>query len=277
VERQHVDGGDVVGGYLERCHMVMSDPATWAATAIEPIHCGWDDVVAEIASSCVRRAAKDQLLLAPGVAGVLAGPAPVVWVHGAPDVNALTAQLATSPDVDEVYLSAGQHNVEAALQGSGWQRTGVVTQMIHRGAVVPEIVSGLPAVYALQPGDLADVRDLMRRCSDVDESLLAHSYGDDFFTVAAPVWMFGARDGAGRLVGMAAVRRQGRSAMGFGLNVDGAWRSSGLSRALLATTVRQAMTVGAHFVHAQANDLSRRCMADCGFTAVGSWVRLVRN
>ena len=257
--------------------MVMIDPATWAAAAIEPAVCGWDDVVAEITSSCVRRAGDGQLLLASGVAGVLAGAAPVVWVHASPDVRALCAQLATAPEVHEVYVSARQGNAAKAMQANGWQETGVVAQMVHRGAQVPELVSGLPAVYALQPGDLADVRDLMRRCSDIDESLLARSYGDDFFSVAAPVWMFGARDGAGRLVGMMAVRRQGRSAMAFGLNVDVDWRSTGLSTALLATAVRQAMTVGAHFVHAQANELSRRSMSACGFTAVGSWVRLVRN
>jgi GNAT superfamily N-acetyltransferase len=216
-------------------------------------------------------------LLAPGVVGVLSGAAPVVWVHGAPDVNALSATLATSPDVDEVYVCAERDGVATALVATGWRHAGVVTQMIHTGVEVPEIIGGLPAVYALQPGDLADVRDLMRRCSDVDESLLAHSYGDDFFTVAAPVWMFGARDGAGRLVGLVAVRRQGRSAMGFALNVDHSWRSTGLSTALLATAVRQAMTVGAHFVHAQANDQSRQRMTDSGFSAVGSWMRLVRS
>jgi hypothetical protein len=257
--------------------MVMIDPATWAATVIEPAPCGWSDVVAEISSSCVRRAGDGQLLFAPGVVGVLAGAAPVVWVHGSPDVAALSATLEASPDVDEVYVSSGQEGVATALVASGWRHAGVVTQMVHTGMAVPDMVSGLPAVYALQPGDLADVRDLMRRCSDIEESQLAHSYGDNFFTVAAPVWMFGARDGAGRLVGLVAVRRQGRSAMGFAFNVDAGWRSTGLSTALLATAVRQAVTVGADFVHAQANDLSRRRMADTGFSAVGSWVRLVRN
>ena len=263
---------DLVG-----CVMVMIDPATWAATVVEPADCGWDDVVAEITSSCISRAGDKQLLLAPGVVGVLAGAAPVVWVHGSPDLTSLNATLAASPEVDEVYVAAGQDGVATALQASGWQRAELVTQMVHAGIEVPDAISGLPAVHALQPGDLADVRALMRRCSDIDESLLAHSYGDDFFTVAAPVWMFGARDGAGRLVGMVAVRRQGRSAMGFGLNVDHQWRSTGLSTALLATAVRQATTVGAQFVHAQANELSARRLADCGFASVGSWARLVRD
>jgi hypothetical protein len=277
VERRNVVRSDVERRDLERCDMVMIDPATWAATVIEPTPCGWDDVVAELTSSCVRRASRDQLLLAPGVVGVLAGAAPVVWVHGSPNVTALAATLDRSPEVDEVYVSGRQDGVSTALQTAGWHVAEVVTQMVHDGAEIPEIVSGLPAVHALQPGDLADVRDLMRRSGDVEESLLAHSYGDDFFSVAAPVWMFGARDGAGRLVGVNAVRRQGRSAMGFALNVDSAWRSTGLSTALVATAVRQAMAVRAQFVHAQANDRGHRRLAGCGFTAVGTWVRLVRD
>jgi N-acetylglutamate synthase-like GNAT family acetyltransferase len=201
----------------------------------------------------------------------------VVWVHGSPDLAALSATLERSPEVDEVYVSGVEQSVATALQSNGWRRTDTVTQMVHNGTEVPEVVSGLPAVYALQPGDLPDVRDLMRRCSDVEESLLAHSYSDDFFTVAAPVWMFGARDGAGRLVGVIAVRRQGRSAMGFALNVDATWRSTGLSTSLIASAVRQAMTVGAEFVHVQGNDRSTRRLADCGFATVGTWVRLVRD
>jgi N-acetylglutamate synthase-like GNAT family acetyltransferase len=117
----------------------------------------------------------------------------------------------------------------------------------------------------------------MRQHSGIDESMLAHSYGDDFFTVAAPVWMYGARDGAGRLVGLLAVRRQGRAAMAFALTVDPDWRSTGLSTALIAASVRQAMSVGAEFVHAQASDRSERRLADSGFKAVGTWLRLVRS
>ena len=272
MDRCDVERRDVV-----RCDMVMIDPATWAATVIETTPCGWDDVVAELTSSCVRRASKRQLLLAPGVVGVLAGAAPVVWVHGSPDTVALSATLEHSPEVDEVYVSGEQGDVVTALHAAGWRVTESVTQMVHDGDEVPQMVSGLPAVCALQPGDLADVRDLMRRSSDVEESLLAHSYSDDFFSVAAPVWMFGARDGAGRLVGVIGVRRQGRSAMGFALNVDVAWRATGLSNSLIASAVRQAMTVGAQFVHVQANKRSGRRLADCGFNAVGSWKRLVRG
>ena len=272
-----MDGGNVERCDVVRCDMVMIDPATWAATAIESTPCGWDDVVAELTSSCVRRAHKRQLLLAPGVVGVLAGAAPVVWVHGSPDTAGLAATLERSPEVDEVYVSGEHGDVVTALHAAGWRVTEAVTQMVHDGAEVPQIVSGLPAVHALQPGDLADVRDLMRRSGDVEESLLAHSYGDDFFSVAAPVWMFGARDGAGRLVGVIAVRRQGRSAMGFALNVDVAWRATGLSNALIAVAVRQAMTVGAQFVHVQANKRSARRLEDCGFNAVGTWKRLVRG
>jgi GNAT superfamily N-acetyltransferase len=73
------------------------------------------------------------------------------------------------------------------------------------------------------------------------------------------------------------VRRQGRSAMGFGLTVDPAWRSTGLSALLVRSAVRQAMATGAEFVHAQARPASVRVLTDCGFSAVGTWLRLVRH
>jgi GNAT superfamily N-acetyltransferase len=255
--------------------MVMTDMTS--ATTVPAAQDGWAEVVDEITRSCKRRAADGQLLEGPGVVGVLAGAAPVVWVHGPTDATRLTEALARSAEVDEVYVAAAQEPIATTLGAAGWTCTETVTQMIHRGADVPQIVSGLPAVHALQPGDLADVRDLMRRHAGVDESMLEHSYGDDFFVVAAPVWLFGARDGAGRLVGQIALRRQGRSAMGFGLTVDPAWRSTGLSTVLVGSAVRQAMAVGAEFVHAQARPTSARRLTDCGFAGVGAWLRLVRG
>jgi GNAT superfamily N-acetyltransferase len=211
------------------------------------------------------------------VVGVLAGAAPVVWVYGETDATQLTDVLARSPEVDEVYVAAAQEAMVTSLATGGWKYDETVSQMLHRGADVPQVVSGLPAVYALQPGDMVDVRDLMRRHAGIEESMLEHSYGDEFFVVAAPVWLFGARDGAGRLVGQIGLRRQGRSAMGFGLTVDPAWRSTGLSSALVGAAVRQAMAVGAEFVHAQARKSSERRLTDCGFAALGSWLRLVRG
>ena len=261
---------DVVG-----CDMVMTGSVATAAPTVATAY-GWNDVVSEITNSCVRRAAAGQLLQAPGVVGVLSGAASVAWVHGSVDVTALVEKVNASPELDEVYVSAGQDDAVAALRLAGWTGTEAVAQMVHSGRVVLQAVSGLPAVYALEPGDMADVRELMRRYAGIDESMLAHSYGDDFFTVAAPVWMYGARDGAGRLVGVVAVRRQGRSAMGFALTVDPAWRSTGLSTALVASIVGRAMSVGAEFVHAQAGARSLRRLTDCGFNQVGTWIRLVR-
>ena len=260
---------DMVG-----CDMVMTSSA--AAMAVTGASYGWDDVVDEIRSSCVRRAGAGQLLDAAGVVGVLAGAAPVAWVHGPTDVEALVATLQGSPEVGEVYVTAGQQAAVTGLGLAGWSVDQTVSQMVHGGRAVLQTVSGLPAVQPLQPADMTDVRELMRRHAGIDEAMLAHSYGDDFFTVAAPVWMYGARDGAGQLVGLIAVRRQGRAAMGFALTVDPDWRSTGLSTALVAAAVRQAMSVGAEFVHAQAGDRSVRRLSDCGFVPVGQWVRLVR-
>jgi GNAT superfamily N-acetyltransferase len=237
----------------------------------------WADVIDEITLSCTARAQSGQLLTGRGVVGVLAGAAPVVWVHGATDVARLRDVLAASPEVDEIYVSGTQQAVVEALAGNGWDPVEVVAQTVHDGAVVPQVIRGLPAVHSLQPGDMADVRTLLRTAAGVDESLLEASYSDDFFTVAAPVWMYGARDGAGRLVGLIALRRQHRAAMGFALTVDESWRSTGLSTALVAAAVRQSTAVGATFLHAQAGERSVRRLTDCGFATVGTWHRMVRS
>jgi GNAT superfamily N-acetyltransferase len=135
----------------------------------------------------------------------------------------------------------------------------------------------LPAVELLQPRDLPDVRDLLMTHGGLDAAQRRTSYGDDFFTVAAPVWLLGARDGADRLVGVVGVRRQSRGAMGFALTVDPDWRSTGLSMALVAAAIGQANQTGAEFLHAQAGPRSIRRLEECGFRPVGSWQRLLRR
>ena len=271
MEWRDVEWRDVV-----RCVMGVTIQMLATEFDLHRMQTPWDDVIDEITRSCTARAKPGQLLEGRGVVGVLAGAAPVVWVHGATDMARLRGVLAASTEVDEIYVSGTQQNIVEALAGNGWAHTDVVTQTVHDGRAVPQIVSGLPAIHELQPGDMADVRDLLSTAGGVEGAQLAASYSDDFFTVAAPVWMFGARDGAGRLVGTMAIRRQHRAAMGFALTVDEEWRSTGLSTALVAAAVRQASAVGAAFVHAQACDRSARRLADCGFATVGTWHRLVR-
>jgi GNAT superfamily N-acetyltransferase len=240
------------------------------------ISTAWTDVVAEITASCVRRASVDSLWCRPGAVGVLRGPAPVMWVHGRTDAAELTGELSTAPDVREVYVEAGQTDTVAALVAQGWAVSEVVSHLVHEGAATAAVPEGLPAITPLQPTDLPDVRDLLYRHGGVDEEQLAAFYGDDFVLVAAPVWMFGARDKDGRLVAVVAVRRQGRGAMGFALTVDPDWRSSGLSTALVSAAVDHAMLVGAAFVHAQAGLRSRGCLRAVGFVEAGTWQRLTR-
>ena len=256
--------------------MVMTNPWLEAALAADTTP-GFLDVVEEVAASCRQRARPGHLLEALGVVGVLAGPAPVVWVHGPVSVPHLCDALARSREVGEVYVAAGQRAAVRALRAAGWESGETVMQMVHDGCELLQAVDGLPAVRRLERSDLADVRDLMRRERGADEAQLAACYGDDFFTAAAPVWMFGARDGGRRLVGVAAVRRQVRSAMGFGLAVDSGWRTTGLATALVAAAVRQATDSGTEFVHALAGERSSRRLADCGFAAVGTWLRMVRG
>jgi N-acetylglutamate synthase-like GNAT family acetyltransferase len=262
------------------CGMELTQPATVAATTQLQVSTGeatWSDVVAEITSSCGRRASGDALFQVPGAVGVLAGPAPVVWVHGGVDTDRLLDALGSAPDVDEVYVTTEQPGIAALLEQAGWTTTEVVAQLTHELGPVNNLVAGMPSVDFLHPGDMADVRRLLRTFGGVEESQLDCSYGDDFFVVAAPVWLLGARDGAGRLVGLVGMRRQGRSAMGFALTVDADWRSTGLSTALVAAAVRHASAIGVEFVHAQASTRSVRRLVGCGFNAVGAWQRLVRG
>src|SRR4051812_17169146 len=107
---RHLEWSDVVGG-----DVVMIDPATIALSVLTPVRYGWNDVVDEITSSCIRRAESGQLLAGPGVVGVLAGAAPVVWVHGPANATYVSDALVRSPQVDEVYVAAGQQAVADVL------------------------------------------------------------------------------------------------------------------------------------------------------------------
>src|SRR3954453_4663382 len=100
---------------------------------------------------------------------------------------------------------------------------------------------------------MPESRNLLLVHGACGETMRTAAYGDDFFVAAAPVWLMGAVDEDRGLVGLVGVRRQGRSAMGFALTVDPAFRSTGLSLALVATAVGHATSLGAEFLHAQAN------------------------
>lgn len=273
MERSHLEWRDLV-----RCGMELMRAELLFQMELDKHQSPtWDDVVDEITASCVRRSTEDSLWQTAGSVGVLHGAAPVMWVHGDTDGDGLAAVLNASPEVDEVYVSSGQPGVAETLRRNGWTSVELSTHLVHDGRHAPEVIARIPVVRPLQPGDMADVRQLMRDHAGIDEAQLLASYPDNFFEVAAPVWLFGARDDAGRLVGVVAVRRQGRSAMGFALTVDPAWRSTGLSTALITAGVRQASAIGADFIHAQANERSARRLVECGFTVVGAWERLVRS
>src|SRR3954453_13294176 len=89
----------------------------------------WSDVIDEITTSCTSRVHASALWRRAGVVGVLNGAAPVVWVHGAADTNALSDVLASSSVVNEAYVSLEQAHVVAALQLCGWTTDCVVDHL----------------------------------------------------------------------------------------------------------------------------------------------------
>jgi GNAT superfamily N-acetyltransferase len=278
VDREYVDRLDLV-----RCDVELTlDPADTlemvptVAPVVARHTAGWDDVVAEISRSCARRAPEGAMWQRVGAVGVLSGPASVVWVHGTVDEDELLGTLAAAPEVHEAYVTCARGGVVAQLETAGWTPVEVMLQMTCDATAAAAVAADLPPFLPLGPADLPDLRELLRVHAGADDAFLASSYPDDFFEVAAPVWVFGARDDSGRLVASVAVRRQGRGALGFALIVAQEWRSRGLAKAAVAAALAQAFASGADFVQAQAGEASQALLVECGFTVVGSWQRMTR-
>jgi GNAT superfamily N-acetyltransferase len=278
VDRQHLDRYDVVGVDME---LTMTAPeALSLRLELADRRTGWDDVVAEMVRSCSARAEAHARWQRPGAIAVLTGPAPVAWVHGAVDVDELVATLDGAADVCEAYVDRGRPGTIAALVAAGWSTAEVMAQMVATRpapmAVRARVSADLPAVEPLGADDLDRLRALLL-AQGCEPEVLAASYPDDFFTVAAPVQVFGARDAAGQLVGSVAVRRQSRGALGFALNVAAGWQGRGLGRALVVAGLDAGFATGAEFVHAQAGQASAGLLTSCGFTGAGAWQRLIRR
>ncbi|MDQ1711767.1 MAG: hypothetical protein QOE45_1217 [Frankiaceae bacterium] len=238
---------------------------------------GWADVADELTRSCAARADAATLLLRPGVVGVLAGAAPIVWVHGPVDTDALVRTLAASPEVVEVSVRADDLVTTRALEAAGWWTESVMAQLVHPGRdTEPHRAPEGYAVEALTVADLPELRAVLLASGNASAALVESCYGDDFFVRAAPAWLFGARDANGRLVATVGVRRQQRSAMLFGLVVEPAHRSAGLGRALVDAAIGAGRAAGAEFAHASAEQDALPLALSCGFHRVGAWRRLSR-
>jgi GNAT superfamily N-acetyltransferase len=237
---------------------------------------GWADVADELTRSCAARAAAGTLLIGSGVVGVLAGAAPIVWVHGAINAASLVHTLASS-EVVEVNVRADDLATTRALEAAGWRTESVTAQLVHPGRdAEPQAVPDGYTIAELAVADLPEFRTVLAASGGASAALVAACYGDDFFVRAAPAWLFGARDAAGRLVAIVGVRRQERSAMVFGLAVDPEHRSAGLGRALVDTAVGAGRRAGAAFAHASAESDALPLALSCGFHRVGAWRRLGR-
>lgn len=237
---------------------------------------GWADVVDELAQSCRARAATGALLDIPGAVGVLAGSAPVVWAHGDVDVETLLAHVSAAPSVVEINVRADDHAVTERLQRAGWHCASLTSQLVHTGAALSAVP---PAGYTLQGlsrADLPAFRELLASAGGASDELIAACYGDDFFVRAAPAWLFGAFDEGGCLVGTVGTRIQTRSAMVFGLTVEGGHQRGGLALALVNAAVRCGRNAGATFAHASGEPGTSGLALAAGFTRVGAWRRLER-
>lgn len=232
----------------------------------------WDDVVAEIITSCRQRAPRGALLDVPGAVGVLAGPAPVVWAY-AESAAAVVVAATDESVVEEIYV--GDARLAGELSTHGWVLDSRVSQVVM--PAIPVSAAGGTAIEIAELGreDLADVRAGLVDWGRCAPAIIEAAYPDEFFTVAAPVTLLGARHDHA-LCGIVGVRRQTRASMLFALAVAPSHRQAHIGRRLVTQAVEHARGDGAQFVHAQTNDVSAAVLARCGFAAVGSWRRLVR-
>lgn len=249
------------------------DPALAAADTPS-----WDDVVSEITGSCIRRAPRGALLQMPGVVGVLAGAAPVVWAYGDTSASVLLKALERWQEIEEVYVAGSQQPLIRLIREHGFRLGDVADQRVRRTTPKVHLVAGPEfSLRGLGPRDVAQWRHSLMSWADLSPHAAAVAYPDNFFEVAKPVEVLGAFDAEGRLVGTLAHRHQDRSAMLFGLVVDPAWRGRGVASALVRATAGRAGRRGATFLHAQAGVDGSRVLDRCGFGSVGSWHRLVRD
>jgi ribosomal protein S18 acetylase RimI-like enzyme len=253
----------------------MTTNATTPTTTPEPA-VTWEHVVDEIAWSCSRRAPAGDLLHQPGVVGVLAGPAPVIWVYGDTSAPDLLETLDRSPAVDDVYVASDRPELIDRLTGNGWCRGERAVQFARRTGRVVDVTDMGLKTRSLGQIDLAPWRFALMTWGGLSPALAAAAYPDDFFDAAGPVEVLAAYDEDGILIGTIGRRDQHLSAMLFGLAVAPAWRNRGVACWLVRAAIESAGRDGAEFVHAQAGLAGVGVLGRCGFAALGGWQPLSR-
>ena len=236
----------------------------------------WADVAGEFVASCTLRAPAGGLLRAPGVVGVLEGPAPVVWVYGDASVSHLRATLDRSPAVEDVYVDATRERLIGRLSELGWNVAEQVDQYVRPASAPVDLEEAALAIRTLGPDDLVAWRSFLLASGGLSPALAASAFPDNFFEVAGPVEVLGAFGPDGTLVGSVGRRNQRRSAMVFALAVDPEWRGRDVAATLVNAAARRAGNNGADFLHAQAGTAGSGVFARCGFSSVGRWQMLSR-
>lgn len=238
---------------------------------------GTDEVLDEIRESCRRRAQPHQLVDEIGLTGVVDGTAPVLWVDSAAPLQRTVELTRAATTLREVLVRTDRDDVVAGLTADGWRPTGGQRHVTCTQALAIETA---PADVTIRdcndPALMPVVRELLASAFDVDPGVLEAAYPDDFFVRAAPVVLTVAEDEQGRVVGIVARRRQGRSTMMFALAVASDRRGSGLATALARHASGAALAEGADFVHALVTEPGHAIARAAGFSETLEWTRFER-
>lgn len=216
------------------------------------------DVIAEHRRHSAARAAAGDLVDEPGIVGVTGGTEPVLWLYSEDGTSRIHELLAGTHELTEIYVESAAARLCDLLTESGWTVRDVLSQVVVGGPM--RALTAAPDGISL--GE-ASAEELAQLREDI--------------TAASPTRVLVARSDNGEIVGTAALRRQFRSAMIFGLEVALPHRRRGVGSALVSAAALSALRDGAEFAHGLSGATSAGACARAGGQVVGRWARLVRS
>jgi GNAT superfamily N-acetyltransferase len=211
-----------------------------------------------------------ELLLLPGVSGVLHGAVPLpCWVYDVTaDLRAVVHRCAGTATPLHVIAD---HPDQDVLREAGWHFADAVTEMV----LLSSAGAGPPAPAGVVVEGV--------RLEGLDEFYAAMAVGFETSPDAPERWLpraagrtdgvqlLLARDRDGRAVGTAGLRRRGRGASLFAISVPPSLRGRGIGAALTAHAARAAFDLGAELVQLQASAAGLPVYERAGFRAAGHW------
>lgn len=236
------------------------------------------DVIAILRASCVQRAA-GAAVDEPGLTGVLAGSAPILWASEGVDIARMQTVLAASPEVREVYVDERTPlAADALLATAEWtSRQDFDQQVFSPGGQELPVPAAPCAITPAGPTDMPLMRRALATAFQVPIRAIEAAYPDDFFVCAAPARLFVARCDSGEVIGTVGHRLQADAAMLFALSVRSDQRRREVGTALLSAAMRSAIDDGATLLHGLTCEPTRGVADRLGFQRVGGWRYLVRR